>query len=657
MDMLVLCGVLLMFSGSAEGLITVGSNCISNQPCLFYGALGRPLYLQLPSESELRLKKIISETVTDPILTFKNQTIRHKHPDPRWQFVTENRTMIISRAEKDDSGRYTLETFDSGGTDRGKYQFQLIIEAEVSSVKITYSCWSSVKRSVYCSSDGDQLSFSWTLNVSPHEHQLTDGNQTLLLDKGSTGTISCSVENHVSHGSQTIDLQECPGLIAVGSDCTSNQPCLFYGALERPLYLQLPSEYELKLKKNSGGTTTETTILAFKNQTIRYKHPDPRWQFVTENRTMIISRAEKDDSGRYSLETYDSGGTDRGKYQFQLIIEAEVSSVKITYSCWTSVNRRVSCSSDGDQLSFSWTLNVSPHEHQLTDGNRTLLLDKDSTGNISCSVENHVSKGSKTNVLPLPSSWCPGLIAVGSDCISNQPCLFYGALGRPLYLQLPSESELKLKKNSSGNTSDPILTFKKPKIIQKHPDPRWQFVTENRTMIISRAEKNHSGNYSLETYDSGGTYRGKYQFQLIIEAEVSSVKITYSCWSSVDRSVYCSSDGDQLSFSWTLNVDSHGHRLTDGNRTLLLDKDSTGNISCSIENHVSKGSKTIELPLPSSWCPEQFVVFVLVWALEIIVLLSLLAGFHIHARIIRKQSIKQNIRTSADKVVEEKEAL
>ncbi|XP_072549554.1 uncharacterized protein [Salminus brasiliensis] len=110
-----------------------------------------------------------------------------------------------------------------------------------------------------------------------------------------------------------------------------------------------------------------------------------------------------------------------------------------------------------------------------------------------------------------------GLIAVGSDCISNQPCLFYGALGRPLYLQLPSESQLTLKKNSSGNTSDPILTFKNQTIRQNPPDPRWQFVTENRTMIISRAEKNHSGNYSLDTFDSGGTYRGKYQFQLIIE--------------------------------------------------------------------------------------------------------------------------------------------
>ncbi|XP_072549552.1 natural killer cell receptor 2B4-like isoform X6 [Salminus brasiliensis] len=221
MKTLIICGVLLMFTGPAlvSGLIAVGSDCISNQPCLFYGALGRPLYLQLPSESQLTLKKNSSGNTSDPILTFKNQTIRQNPPDPRWQFVTENRTMIISRAEKNHSGNYSLDTFDSGGTYRGKYQFQLIIEAEVSSVKITYSCWSSVNRRVSCSSNGDQLSFSWTLNVSPHEHQLTDGNRTLLLDKGSTGTISCSVKNHVSRGSQTIDLQECPDtvLILLGS--------------------------------------------------------------------------------------------------------------------------------------------------------------------------------------------------------------------------------------------------------------------------------------------------------------------------------------------------------------------------------------------------------------------------------------------------------
>ncbi|XP_072550094.1 uncharacterized protein [Salminus brasiliensis] len=259
--------------------------------------------------------------------------------------------MIISRTEKDDSGRYTLETFDSDGTDRGKHLLQLIVEAEVSSVKVTYNCVSSEKRRVSCSSDGDQLSFSWTLNVNPHEHRLTDGNQTLLLNKGSTGHVVCHVENHVSCGNQTFELQPCPGFFTAFHYCKF-QPCLFYGALGRPLYLQLPSESELTLRKDISETS-EVLILRFRDPTITKKHSDPRWLFVTENRTMIISRAEKDDSGNYVLRTFDSGGNNRGVYQFQLIIEAVVSSVELTDSCFSSTKRRVSCSSDGDQLSFS----------------------------------------------------------------------------------------------------------------------------------------------------------------------------------------------------------------------------------------------------------------------------------------------------------------
>ncbi|XP_072549549.1 uncharacterized protein [Salminus brasiliensis] len=267
MKTLIICGVLLMFTGPAlvSGLIAVGSDCISNQPCLFYGALGRPLYLQLPSESQLTLKKNSSGNTSDPILTFKNQTIRQNPPDPRWQFVTENRTMIISRAEKNHSGNYSLDTFDSGGTYRGKYQFQLIIEAEVSSVKITYSCWSSVNRRVSCSSNGDQLSFSWTLNVSPHEHQLTDGNRTLLLDKGSTGTISCSVKNHVSRGSQTIDLQECPDSTTVTTP-TSQKPT--------------------QSSKSDNGTSP--TVSTSANQTRSQNTTTGRMQFNMLNTVLIL---------------------------------------------------------------------------------------------------------------------------------------------------------------------------------------------------------------------------------------------------------------------------------------------------------------------------------------------------------------------------------
>ncbi|XP_049336707.1 uncharacterized protein LOC103043678 [Astyanax mexicanus] len=210
MKMLLICGVLLMFTGSAVGLITVGPQCRSDQTCVFYEALEHPMHLQLPSESELTLKKI-DERVSQVILKCKKQKILIHLNYPRWQFVSEHRTMIITRAEKNDSGRYRLETFDSEGTNKGVYDFHLTIEAVVSSVEVKYSCLSGLNRRLFCSSDGDQIHFSWTFSRTPFKQRLTDGNKTLLLDKDEVVKVTCHVENHVSRGNKTIELHQCPG--------------------------------------------------------------------------------------------------------------------------------------------------------------------------------------------------------------------------------------------------------------------------------------------------------------------------------------------------------------------------------------------------------------------------------------------------------------
>ncbi|XP_036446429.1 uncharacterized protein LOC118821807 isoform X1 [Colossoma macropomum] len=209
MKMLVIFGILLMFTEAGMGLLFMNPDCRFTQSDPCYGAVGRPLYLQLESEDDLILKKNISGTASGYIFKFKNQKITQNHSDyPRWQFVTNNSTMIINSAEKRDSGRYILQTFDSTGRERGVYYLQLVVEAVVSSVTVTDSCLSIEKRKVYCSSDGENVHYNWTL---PHTHQLADGNQTLLLDKEAVGSVTCYAQNHVSHGHKIIELQQCPG--------------------------------------------------------------------------------------------------------------------------------------------------------------------------------------------------------------------------------------------------------------------------------------------------------------------------------------------------------------------------------------------------------------------------------------------------------------
>ncbi|KAG9263790.1 hypothetical protein AMEX_G21929, partial [Astyanax mexicanus] len=442
-------------SSSSAGLITVDDRCRSDQSCVFYGAVGRPLYLQLPKEDYLQLKKINSGTTSDVVFLYRNKKIRINHLDQRWEFNNETKTMIITRAEKEDSGRYRLDSFNSTGFNTGPYSLHLIIEAGVSSVKMTNSCFSITERKVHCSSDGDQIQFSWTLDGIPHNQNLTDGNQTLLLGERSTGNFTCTVKNHVSNGSATVIIEPCPealllwfslemfvlvwvleiivllallggfhiygrifrkrsikrnsrsaeSLITVDDQCRSDQSCVFYGAVGRPLYLQLPDEEELKLFTIKSDYYSDR-ILHFKNKIIIGKPSDPRWEFNTENKTMIITRAEKKDSARYRLHTYNSTGTNTGIYYLQLIIEAVVSSVEVMDSCSSIMERRVNCSSDGDQIQFSWTLSGTTSGSRLTDGNQTLLLDKDYTGNVTCYVKNYVSSGSKTIEL----QQCPGKI-------------------------------------------------------------------------------------------------------------------------------------------------------------------------------------------------------------------------------------------------------
>ncbi|KAL7849842.1 hypothetical protein SRHO_G00191910 [Serrasalmus rhombeus] len=206
--MLVIFGILVMFTEAGVGLLSMNPVCRFTQSDPCYGAVGRPLYLQLPSEYELLLKKNINGASTERIFRFINPNITLNHPDyPRWQFVADNSTMIISSAEKRNSGRYTLDPFDSAGRDRGVYHLQLVIEDVVSSVTVTDSCLSIEKRNVYCSSDGDDVHYNWTFQQT---HQLADGSQTLLLDKEVHGSFTCYAQNHVSHGKKTIAIQQCP---------------------------------------------------------------------------------------------------------------------------------------------------------------------------------------------------------------------------------------------------------------------------------------------------------------------------------------------------------------------------------------------------------------------------------------------------------------
>ncbi|XP_053095274.1 uncharacterized protein LOC117598820 [Pangasianodon hypophthalmus] len=426
--------------------------------------------------------------------------------------------------------------------------------------------------------------------------------------------------------------------------CRFNESNQCYVALGQRLHLPMPLEEKLELKITDKTSTRHLIIRYRKIQSNPPKPNPPRWQFVNESKTMILTSAERNDSGTYTLHTFDANGTLKDNYTLQLNTEAEVSSVKLSYSCLSPGVMKVYCSADGDNLRFNWTpdLNTLP---QLENGISTLTLNKDHHGKVTCRVENHVSYNYNTTELHP----CPGpTTAVVTSTLSNDGLLFkdpvvcrftesnqcYVALGQRLHLPMPLEDGFDLKITDKTSTSRLILRYRKTQSNPPKPNPpRWQFVNDNKTMILTSAERSDSGTYTLDTTDANEIYI----LQLNIEAAVSSVKVWYGCLSFDVTKAHCSADGDNLRFTWTADLNTIT-QLEDANSTLLLDKNHHGNITCHVENHVSRVRNTIELhPCPG------FMVFVSVWLCEFIILLSLLLGtFYIYTRIYRKQKITEN---------------
>ncbi|XP_016336706.1 uncharacterized protein LOC107684847 [Sinocyclocheilus anshuiensis] len=215
-------------------------------------------------------------------------------------------------------------------------------------------------------------------------------------------------------------------------------------------------------------------------------------------------------------------------------------------------------------------------------------------------------------------------------CRFNQSDPCYAALGHKLNLMMvldASEYDLKIIKRINNNTADgPVCRVKNGRMRDcDFYNNRPEVTVINGTLIINRVIRADSGNYRLTLVDSDGAETSR-DLQVIVEAPIGSVEVSIICSSSGVMRVSCSSEGDPLLYSWTLN----GDPLMDGNSSIDLDEGTDGDISCSVKNHVSHAQNTIRVQ-PCPVCSVS-VVFVLVWCLQLMVLLGLLGGFHIYMR-------------------------
>ncbi|XP_052430504.1 uncharacterized protein LOC127971503 isoform X3 [Carassius gibelio] len=200
----------------------------------------------------------------------------------------------------------------------------------------------------------------------------------------------------------------------------------------------------------------------------------------------------------------------------------------------------------------------------------------------------------------------------------------YAALGHKLSLQMnlnPSYTDLYLYKTlNDGSRLDVFSITDNKEHKYESIRNRSEFFFDNMTLTINNVIRADSGNYTTDVIDIDMIISS--DLQVIVEAPIGSLEVSIIC-SSNQTSVFCSSEGDQLLYSWTLN----GDPLMDGNSSIDLDEGTDGDISCSVKNHVSHAQKTIRLkPCPVS------LVFVVVWCLQLMVLFGLLGAFHIYMR-------------------------
>ncbi|KAM9436952.1 uncharacterized protein ACWYII_015057 [Salvelinus alpinus] len=183
-----------------------------NHQC--YGAVGECLSLHLTANRAK--EKITLKKGDNRILYFQTgedwRSKLHQDYVNRSEFLN-NTTFRLDSVIEDDSGDYQLDIFNSEGTKLRRVNMQLEIQAPVSEPVLSFLCLRHGESEVTCSSEGDGLQYSWTLNGQNRTRSVAyDHYQSsvIILKSDVTGTLTCMVQNKVSSSNFTIHLLACP---------------------------------------------------------------------------------------------------------------------------------------------------------------------------------------------------------------------------------------------------------------------------------------------------------------------------------------------------------------------------------------------------------------------------------------------------------------
>ncbi|KAK6475909.1 carcinoembryonic antigen-related cell adhesion molecule 3-like isoform X1 [Huso huso] len=225
-----------IFKGSMQVYIQVTAENISVP---VYGALGDSVYLHfnttLNSSVEVQWKR-----GDKPIGVFKNNRMAFNNPYINRTEIFADGTLRLNRTQKGDTGDYSVDVFNTDGTNIFKRSMQVYIQEAVSQPVIHSTCLSHGEVLLVCTVDkGDNASFNWSLDgvpLNPSLAYFSDEEHVVILKKHVSGNLVCIATNQVSTNQSDSVIPNCSEAVSqpvVHSSCLSHGEVLLVCTVDK----------------------------------------------------------------------------------------------------------------------------------------------------------------------------------------------------------------------------------------------------------------------------------------------------------------------------------------------------------------------------------------------------------------------------------------
>ncbi|XP_047464012.1 uncharacterized protein LOC125021830 [Mugil cephalus] len=190
-----------------------------------------------------------------------------------------------------------------------------------------------------------------------------------------------------------------------------------------------------------------------------------------------------------------------------------------------------------------------------------------------------------------------------TESTENKLCV--GQLGKPLTFHLPVETNTKKKLTHDSCVIIRITNDSEASIMDFKGKERFTYFNKG-SFQLNKATKADSGSYTLETYNfTSGELLTKTVIQLEIQAPVSKPVVSQTCLSLEQMKVSCSSEGDGAEIILSLDNNLLIQRRATAKQNALsvvvsLRSELIGNLTCDVQNNVSREQTVIQLTSCSS---------------------------------------------------------